>query len=128
MKTYLSKIAVSFLIVTFFLASTFCCHSFAATTPSSLKTQHALPAYHAHKTSVPAKGTCDCCVTKQLPADSAASISLNIPKIILGYLSSNVLTVQFPPLKTKFNLAYLDGPPGPNSKTPLYIQSHNFRL
>ena len=129
MKTYLSKIAVSCLILTFSLASTFCCHSFAAMVPSSIKIER-VPACHTHqdKTSTPVKGTCDCCVTKQLPADSADKISLNIPKVIIGSLSSNILAVQFCPLKTKFNLAYLDGPPGPVAQSPLYLQSHNFRL
>ena len=130
MKKYLTKITVSSLILTFSLASTLCCHSFAATTPSSIKTEHAMPSCHAHKNkaAAPVKGTCDCCVTKQLPADSAANISLNIPKVILGDLSSNILSNPFSIIKTKFNLAYLDGPPGPISDIPLYIQSHNFRI
>ena len=129
MKKYFSKISISFLILTFSLASTLCCHSFAATS-SSVKTDRALPACHAHqdKAAAPIRGACDCCVTKQLPADSTANISLNIPKVTFSYLSSNILSNPFSIIKTRFNLAYLDGPPGHYSEIPLYLKSHAFRI
>ena len=129
MKKYFSKISISFLILTFSLASTLCCHSFAATS-SSVKTDRALPACHAHKnrSESPVKGTCDCCVSKQSSADSAVNFSLRVPQILLGYLSLNMLSSPFSPVKTKFNLAYLDGPPGHYSEIPLYLKSHAFRI
>ncbi len=131
MNRSLSKIAVFSLILTFSSASILCCHSKAeASSLSSLiKAQQALPPCHTHKakTSTPVKNNCDCCVTKQSQADSPISLSSNVPQVMLGYLSSNFSLTQVC-IKNKFNLAYLDGPPGPIAEIPLYLQSHNFRI
>lgn len=138
MKKYPLKIAVFYLIPALFLANLLCCHfpgikSVQAAdfrSVSMLKTEKAVPSCHAqpNKTPAPVKRECSCCITQQLQADPPAKISLHIPQSIIGYLSVSVLPSAVFVLKDQFNLAFLNGPPGPISKTPLYIHLHNFRI
>ena len=136
MKKYSSTILNFCLIVTVSLATVLCCPFSAkqamATSGFSVnmsKAEKAMPACHSQRPKADAtkKGDCSCCLNKQLQADQLGKISFNSALILSGYAFLNVLP-QSLVLKTKFNLAYLDGPPGPISPTPHYIHFHNFRI
>ena len=137
MKKYISKIINLCLILALSLATVFCCNSSAtqaaAASHSSVvmaKTEKAMPACHRHRnqTPIPTKSDCSCCINKQLQADQPIRISFYAPQIVIGYSSLAILLQQQLVLKAKFNLAFLDGPPGPISDSPLYIHFHNIRI
>ena len=132
MKKYFSKIVSLGVILPVSFATIFCCQ-FSLVKPvaaSAVKTHDAMPACHAHKNkaSAPMKSNCECCVSKRLQADQLTKNSFEISKVVTGYVFSNVFPSTISILKDKFNLAYLNGPPGPASDTPLYIHLRNIRL
>lgn len=118
------------LSVTVFFATVLCC-SFSGVAQASgtlANIEKPLPACHAQsgKTNVPAQEG-DCC-KPQLQAEQSARTILSATQIVTDLIPVEFLPQQIFALKGKFNLAYLDGPPGPVSETPLYITVHNFRL
>ncbi len=131
MKKYFSKIIHFSLILPLALATVMCCQ-FSWTKPAaaSVNIEKSMPACHLHKNkpSTPSKNNCSCCATKQLQAEQASKISLDGLKTVNHFVFLSVLPAQSSALKTKFNLAYLHGPPGLYADISLYIQNHNLRL
>ena len=128
MKRSLLKIVTFALIPTLSLATVLCCNlSFIKTAQASTP---AMPACHAHKAkaSVPVKGNCECCKTKQLQADLPTKMSFDPVQVIIGQMSLLGSFQKSLFFKDEFNLAYLNGPPGPIAQTPLHISFHNFRI
>ncbi len=114
-----AKAGVSFLIITVFFAYTFCC-SFS----SLAQAERGCQACHQHTAS-----TKDHCCKTQYQADLPSSFSYNKAiqsATVFASLESLVDPISFP--RAKFDLAYLDGPPGPISNTPFYIQFRNLRI
>ena len=132
MKKVSSKILASGLILAVFLATVLCCNfSVAAQSNGShclvKKPETSTSTCHYCKTGTKSKSESSCCL-KQLQADQPTQISLNFQQVDTSHTPLDVLPQTNPFLKTKFNLAYLDGPPGPISNTPFYILSHSFRI
>lgn len=131
MKKHFSKILASSLILTVFLATVLCCNpqSVQASTVSvsntSMEDMPNCPERKG-KASTPAKVN-DCC-NPQLQAEHPVKISLNFPQIVNDLFSVHIFVYKPVVLKEKFNLAYLNGPPGLASDIPLYLSTHNFRL
>lgn len=71
----------------------------------------------------------ECCLTKLAPFESAAQsfvLKVSIDKI--SYLVTHAVEFAFAPAKVKFNLAYLDGPPGIVDALPIYLINKQFRI
>ena len=125
------------LIVTVSLATVLCCN-FSATQTAAVgrssvvmsKMEKAMPACHAQRNQAdaPMRTDCNCCISKQLQAEQPTKISFNPAPIFSSYALLDVLSQQSFAPKAEFNLAYLNGPPGPISDTPLYIHLRNFRI
>ena len=135
MKKY-SKQAISFGVILVLSAFTvLCCKpsqmAMAQGSYPFVGTNTSMPACHAHakKTAVPTKGDCDCCLTKKLlQADALTKISFKPEQIFVGFTTEDVSSELSLVLKPQFNLAFLDGPPGPTVESPLYIHFHNIRI
>ncbi len=70
-----------------------------------------------------------CCLTKLAPFESAVQsfvLTPSIEKIV--YAMTHAVEFAFTPVKIKFNLAYLDGPPGIVNEIPLYLKTHSLRV
>ena len=132
MKKYFYKILTSGLILTVFLTAVLCCHCLktaeAGYFPGLMNVAKPMPACHAHpgKTGGPAQA--DHCCNPQLQADHPAKIFLKIPQTVNDFVLLSILFPQQFVFQDRFNLACLNGPPGPISDPPLYILSHNFRI
>ncbi len=88
---------------------------------------------NAKKTSSCCKGgaaakTESKCCFQQLQAEQPVLISFNFSNTVINHVSFNVFSIQPGVIKSKYNLAYLDGPPGPISVAPRYISFRSFRV
>ena len=129
MKKYFSKMVTAALIPTLSLATILCCD--LSVIKVAKAAESTMPACHRPKAkaAVPVKSKCDCCAHKQLQADVPTKASFQIPQTpVLGYAFLDILSASSVVFKSKFNLAYLNGPPGPISESPRYIHFHNFRI
>ncbi len=130
MKNYFSKILASGLILSVFLATALCCNVFVSSSAEANTGMKDMPGCHMNKgkfdTSSQDKD--NSCCKPQLQADNPVKISFNLTHIINDFSPLDVFIHQQIGLKEKFNLAYLDGPPGPVSEIPLYLITHNFRI
>jgi len=119
-------------MVTVFLATVLCCNPQLAQAKSSTGVDVAMkgmPSCHAAKgkSSAPVKAEKDCC-KPQLQADHPVKISFEFSQLVSDLSLIDVFIDHKILLKEKFNLAYLNGPPGLASEVPLYLFTHNFRL
>ena len=126
MRIGLKKISILALTAVFFTSVILCC----CLTKTTQADEPNVPACHkttdTKKTSHNANDY-GCCKSK-FQADHAIVVSLNITPAALELVSLEPVSDSHPILKNKLDLAYLDGPPGLTSNTPLYISFHNFRI
>lgn len=139
MKKYFYKILMLSLTLPVALTAVLCCRisgtsvAQASLSPSTAKkNQETMPACHAHarnkgKASLPAQGHCSCCI-QQLQADLLTKFSFTIKPSLTAFVFSDSRPHERLVLKSKFNLSYLDGPPGPVADSPLYIHFRNLRI
>jgi hypothetical protein len=130
MKKYSLKIIIFPLIFAVSLATILCCAAFSGTTlakTNSIVASNVMPSCHAHKGKTDNSAPKNCCNPK-LQADYPSKISINITPIFTELVSLDFSSQQFSVIKTKLNLAFVDGPPGSDSDTPLYIHFRNFRI
>ena len=133
MKKPLPKILASILVLMVFTATVLCCwpvKALAGHSPDIMgKAQSHMPACHHKNKSTPSDDNEKTCCHQQLQAiqETQSSLKSNIPQLFAGSPLAGI-----PPQtyfqKSLFNLAYLDGPPGPVFETPFYILSHSFRI
>lgn len=127
---------VSFLIPMISLAAVLCCNFMGVNSAEAGKLSVALskaeklPPCHKQKEEPPVSDQrdCNCYKEKKLQADLRAQSSIPTAQEVIGYLSFHVSPQYAMPFKNKLTIAYLDGPPGPVSDTPLYLTHHNFRI
>ena len=135
MKNYFSKVVGSSLIIAVTFATVLCCHPSSAasiTNTAEAKSSHdfklakkvILVCRHC-KPNTSNKTDKTCCI-KQFHAVVPNQISLTTNILQLSVIRH--LDQQGYFLQSKFNLAYLDGPPGQTSQIPLYILTHHFRI
>ena len=138
MKKYFSKMVGSSLIIAVAFATVFCCHpssvASAASTTNTAETKSShdfklakkvILVCHHCKPSTSNKTDKTCC-TKQFQAVVPNPISLNANILQLSVIRHLDQPAYF--FHSKFNLAYLYGPPGQTSQIPLYILTHHFRI
>lgn len=129
MKQCLSEILASGLILSVFLATVLCCNVFVASSEANTAMKD-MPGCHMNKgiSDTPSTDHDNSCCKPQLHADTIVKASFNFTQIALDFSVVDIFTYQPTALKDKFNLAYLDGPPGPTSEIPLYLITHSFRI
>ena len=135
MKKYFSRVMSSSLMIVVAFATVVCCHpSSTASTASTAeaKSSHDLKfarkgmlVCHHCKPSTSNKTDKTCCIKQfQAVVPNQISLNTNIPQLsFIRHLNQHGYSLQ-----SKFNLAYLDGPPGQTSQIPLYILTHHFRI
>src|SRR5438045_1463096 len=124
MRNHFPKIIISGLILTLAAATVLCCNFSWAQAASK-----AMPGCHMHKDKAQSqKGNGDCCIDKRLQAELPTKISFPIFQLIAGYVSLCFFFPKLFSIENQFNFAYLNGPPGPISPPPLYINLRNFRV
>ena len=138
MKKYFSKVIGSNLIITIAFATVLCCHPSSTASAASITNTAEAKSSHDFKLAKKVILVCrhckpgasdktdkTCCI-KQFQAVVPNQISLNTDILKLSVIHHFDQQVYF--FQSKFNLAYLDGPPGQTSPIPLYILTHHFRI
>ncbi len=129
MKTITSLFSVTALVV----AVVLCCCTNQTAHAFTVKAEKAMPACHMHKqakadAAPPATTDCACCTSKLLQADGIAKIVL-VPPSFIPHVFIVVASLPINSfISVKYNLAYLDGPPGIDHDVPLYIKHHSLRI
>lgn len=126
MNKMFAKITSVFTLSVFLMAAVLCCCTQQSVHAS---TEKKLPACHAQKAKAdsPVKTDCSCCTSKQLQADSNAKVTLQAPSVNAMPIAALLEVDIHHLIKQKFNLAYLDGPPGLLSEVPLYLLFRSIR-
>ena len=136
MKNFFRKTVILSSAFMLALATVVCCNmAMAKAGGDNVSTgtmDKSMPACHSHRTkpSSPVQSDCNCCLTKKfLQSDSLTKISFYHPsQVILGYAPISVLPQPCSVVKSSYNLAFLDGPPGPLADSPLYIHFRSIRI
>ena len=119
------KVLISVVVALAFAASIICCCTAKAFVQGALvkpACQHC-----PQKTAKSDSSKHECCLVKASAAEEAPVFTLaaSVAKAVMAFEQTTYAVVK---IHTKFNLAYLNGPPGPISSVPLYIQSRSIRV
>lgn len=119
MQKTLKIIVASFVGLSFLAMAALCCCVIKAQAVTQKVSRD-------HCTSQQAPAGHECCLAKLIPIDAAHNLSLHFPLLWV------FLAVAFPYIFLRPRLAlknvYVNGPPGPLSVVPLYLQSRSLRI